>query len=78
MINSYTLVNKTTTEVLFRNATGSHHSLSVDSQVYLPLHGSLQDVFGRHTAVDFQSVEEHFAVQSVSCSLQTLNKVRCE
>lgn len=42
--------------------TDSHHALVVDSQVYLSLHGSLQDVFGRHAAVDLQSVEEHITV----------------
>lgn len=50
---------------------GAHHSLGEDSQVYLPLHGSLQDVFSGHAAVHLQRVEEHVAVQPVARSLQT-------
>ena len=48
-----------------------HHSLAEHPQVDLPLDRPLQDVLGRHAAVDLQCVEEHVAVQSVSRPPQT-------
>lgn len=49
----------------------TYHSLIEDSNVYLPLSGSLEYVFSCHAASDLQSVEEHVTVKPVSCSLQT-------
>lgn len=49
----------------------TYHSLTVNSQIDLPLSGSLKDVFSCHTADDLERVEEHFTVKPVSCSLQT-------
>lgn len=62
----------------FPRTRSPHHSLGVDPQVYLPLHGSFQDVFGRHAAADLQSIEEHLTVQTVSCSLQAWNNKTTE